>query len=162
MAEKKDIAAPSFFSELFQVDLYKPSMGKIVRQVVFFTLLVIFIAAGWRMRTAFGMDNTTNGLTLFLGVSAVGAWISYRLVNYPRLADFLISVEGEMAKISWPTKTELIRSAIVVIVVMIILAVLLWIFDAVWFKLFAWLGIIPEGDANAARTALDMIPPLGG
>jgi preprotein translocase subunit SecE len=162
MAEKKDIAAPSFFSELFQVDLYKPSMGKIVRQVVFFTLLVIFIVAGWRMQTAFGLAGTRNGLTLFLGVSAVGAWISYRLVNYPRLADFLISVEGEMAKISWPTKTELIRSAIVVIVVMIILSVLLWVFDAVWFKLFTWLGIIPEGEAKAAAAVLDVIPPLGG
>lgn len=155
MAEKKEIAAPSFISELFQVDLYKPSMGKIVRQVVFFTLLVIFIAAGWRMRTAFGMDHTINGMTLFLGVSAVGAWISYRLVNYPRMADFLISVEGEMSKISWPTTTELIRSAIVVIVVMVILAVLLWIFDTVWFQLFTWLGIIPKGDASA-------IPPIGG
>jgi preprotein translocase subunit SecE len=155
MAEKKEIAAPSFISELFQVDLYKPSMGRIVRQVVFFTLLVIFIAAGWRMRTAFGMENTLNGMTLFLGVSAVGAWISYRLVNYPRMADFLISVEGEMAKISWPTTTELVRSAIVVIVVMVILAVLLWIFDTVWFQLFTWLGIIPKGDAAA-------IPPIGG
>ena len=155
MAEKKEIAAPSFFSELFQVDLYKPTMGKVVRQVVFFTLLVIFIAAGWRLRTALGMDHTTNGLTLFLGVSAVGAWISYRLVNYPRLADFLISVEGEMAKISWPTTTELVRSAIVVIVVMVILAVLLWLFDTIWFQLFTWLGIIPKGDAGA-------VPPLGG
>lgn len=146
MAEKKEIAAPSFFSELFQVDLYKPSMGRIVRQVVFFTLLVIFIMAGWRLRTMLSMENTTNGLTLFLAVSAVGAWFSYRLVNYPRLADFLISVEGEMAKISWPTKTELIRSAIVVIVVMIILAVLLWLFDTIWFQLFTWLGIIPAAD----------------
>lgn len=150
MAEKKEIAAPSFFSELFQVDLYKPSMGRIVRQVVFFTLLVIFIIAGWRLRTALGMENTTNGLTVFLAASAVGAWFSYRLVNYPRMADFLISVEGEMAKISWPTTTELVRSAIVVIVVMVILAVLLWLFDAVWFYLFTWLGIIPAAEVPGA------------
>jgi preprotein translocase subunit SecE len=148
MAEKKEIAAPSFFSELFQVDLYKPSMGRIVRQVVFFTLLVIFVIAGWRLRTALSMENTTNGLTLFLAVSAVGAWFSYRLVNFPRVADFLISVEGEMAKISWPTTTELVRSAIVVIVVMFILAILLWLFDAIWFQLFTWLGIIPGSDGT--------------
>jgi preprotein translocase subunit SecE len=146
MANDKDIAAShSFFGELFQVDLYKASQGKIVRQVVFFSLAIIFGVAGWRLRDQFGFDSMSlNGLAVLLGVAGVGAWISYRLVNYPPLADFFISVEGELGKISWPSQQELIRSAIVVILTMVFLALLLWLFDAVWRQLFIFIGIIPS------------------
>ena len=34
---------------------------------------------------------------------AAGLWASYRLVNVPAVADFLIAVEAEMNKVSWPT-----------------------------------------------------------
>ncbi|MGC4002650.1 MAG: preprotein translocase subunit SecE [Pirellulales bacterium] len=146
MAEKKEIAAsPSFFSELFQVDMYKRSQGRIVRQVAFFSLLLVFVLSGWRLRSFYDMETGTNGWTLFLVVSAVGAWISYRIVNWPRAADFLISVEGEAAKVSWPSTTELVRSSFVVIVVMILLSLILWMFDTVWFRLFSALEIIPGG-----------------
>jgi hypothetical protein len=37
---------------------------------------------------------------------AAGLWSVYRLVNMPRFADFLIAVESEMAKVSWPTGGE--------------------------------------------------------
>ena len=40
----------------------------------------------------------------------VGVWLGYRLVNIPRFADFLIAVEAEMNKVSWPSRGELIRS----------------------------------------------------
>ena len=32
-------------------------------------------------------------------------------MNMPRFADFLIAVEAEMNKVSWPSKAELIRSS---------------------------------------------------
>ena len=33
----------------------------------------------------------------------------------PAFADFLIAVEAEMNKVSWPTRTELFRGSMVVI-----------------------------------------------
>ena len=44
----------------------------------------------------------------------------FRLVNLPKFADFLIAVEAEMNKVSWPTRTELFRSSVVVIVTILV------------------------------------------
>ena len=46
---------------------------------------------------------------------AAGLWLCFRIVNLPRFAEFLIAVEAEMAKVSWPTSTEVFRSSAVVI-----------------------------------------------
>ncbi len=59
-------------------------------------------------------------------------WMSYRLVNVPRFADFLIAVEAEMNKVSWPTRGELFRASVVVLVTIFALAVVLFGFDFVW------------------------------
>jgi preprotein translocase subunit SecE len=50
----------------------------------------------------------------------------------PSFADFLISVEAEMSKVSWPTRGELIRASIVVILMIFFLAAILFGFDLVW------------------------------
>jgi preprotein translocase subunit SecE len=68
-------------------------------------------------------------------------WFAYRLVNWPRFADFLISVEAEMSKVSWPPKTELYRASMVVIFTMAFLAILLFCYDAIWQLLFDLLGV---------------------
>ena len=59
-------------------------------------------------------------------------WIAFRLVNMPRFADFLISVEAEMNKVSWPTRTELFAASMVVIVVIFLLTAILFVYDLVW------------------------------
>ena len=53
---------------------------------------------------------------------AVAGWICYRLVNFPGFADFLIAVEAEMNKVSWPTRTELFRASMVVLFLIFSLA----------------------------------------
>jgi preprotein translocase subunit SecE len=52
------------------------------------------------------------------------------VVNIPSFADFLFSVEGEMNKVSWPSRGEVFRAAGVVIVVIFFLAFLLFAYDA--------------------------------
>jgi preprotein translocase subunit SecE len=77
------------------------------------------------------------GLLLF-----VGWWFCYRIDNLPKFADFLIGVEAEMTKVSWPTQTELIRSSMVVIFFIASLALILFGFDLFWRTVFQFLGII--------------------
>ena len=72
----------------------------------------------------------------------VGFWVSYRVVNYARFADFLIAVEAEMNKVSWPSRTELVRSSLVVIFVIFALAIILFGYDLFWKFLFRNLGIL--------------------
>jgi preprotein translocase subunit SecE len=65
-----------------------------------------------------------------LAIVAVGLWASFRIVQIPAFADFLISVEGEMNKVSWPSRGELFRASVVVILVIFFLAFLLFGYDA--------------------------------
>jgi preprotein translocase subunit SecE len=76
------------------------------------------------------------------------AWLCYRLVNLPRFADFLIAVEAEMNKVSWPGRTELLRAAGVVLFTIFALAAVLYAFDLLWFTVFDWIGI--QGGAGRA------------
>jgi len=76
---------------------------------------------------------------------AAGLWASYRVVNVPSFADFLIAVEAEMNKVSWPTRTELFRSSMVVLIMMFVLGFYLAGCDIVWKLLLSWggpLGIV--------------------
>ena len=82
-----------------------------------------------------------SSYVFFLVLSMVGLWIGYRIVNYSKFADFLIAVEAEMNKVSWPTRKELWRSAVVVIFVIFAMAFLLFVFDVAWSALFKTIGI---------------------
>jgi preprotein translocase subunit SecE len=74
---------------------------------------------------------------------AAVAWTSYRLVNLPAFADFLIAVEAEMNKVSWPTRLELFRSSIVVLIMMFAFGLFLAGCDVFWKLLLSWgLGIL--------------------
>jgi preprotein translocase subunit SecE len=75
-------------------------------------------------------------------VLILGCWMSYRAVNMPRFADFLIAVEAEMNKVSWPSRGELFRSSVVVIVTMFGLAATLYFYDLLWQMLLTKLGVL--------------------
>ena len=71
-----------------------------------------------------------------------GLWFGYRLVHWTTFADFLISIEGEMAKVSWPGKTELWSSTIVVLTVFLCLAGIIYVFDLMWAFLLKVTGVV--------------------
>lgn len=123
------------FRELFRTSIYKRTQGRIVRQVTFAGLALAVAFGCWRLNQILGM-NTTRAYVIPAVLALVGFWIAYRIVNMPRFADFLIAVEAEMNKVSWPTRTELIRSSVVVLVTMFALAAVLLVFDAFWVWMF--------------------------
>ena len=75
-------------------------------------------------------------------IGLLGIWLAFRIVNMPKTAEFLIAVEAEMVKVSWPNNKEVYVTTIVVIVVMMIFCVLLAIYDLIWHYLFHWIGVI--------------------
>lgn len=70
--------------------------------------------------------------TLPLLLAAAGGWFTYRLVNHPRFADFLIATEAEMNKVSWSTRKQLVRDTIVVLTTVFIFTVFLFAVDYFW------------------------------
>lgn len=121
----------SAVSELLRPGLYKRTQGRIARQLTFAAMALLVVIGSWRLS-----QHLTGSFWLHYGVpiaiSVVGCWISYRVVNMPRFADFLISVEAEMNKVSWPSGRELIRGSIVVLVTLFVLAMLLFLYDLFW------------------------------
>jgi len=61
-----------------------------------------------------------------LVVSIVGVYI---LVNRPRVAGFLVEVEGELRKVSWPTRREVLGSTVVVLILMAVLSAYIFLAD---------------------------------
>ncbi|MGY8747246.1 MAG: preprotein translocase subunit SecE [Pirellulales bacterium] len=140
--QKRDSSRASFVSELFRFGLYKPNQGRIVRQVTFLTTAFLGCLIAWEVKRSPLMSGMgAEGYLVMLGVAALMVWLSLRLVNYSVFADFLIAVEAEMNKVSWPTRRELWNASLVVIFVIFSMAAFLFLFDALWTKVFELIGI---------------------
>ncbi len=131
-------------SELFQTSVYKPNQGRIVRQL---TALAIWIVIGLGCWSMYGtLRGALDAGSLMIPaipcvVLLAGLWFGYRVVNWPRFADFLIAVEAEMNKVTWPAKDELIRASIVVMFTIFFLAIALFLFDILWQQVFSFIGV---------------------
>jgi preprotein translocase subunit SecE len=135
-----------FWQELLRAGLYKPSQGRIARQVTFSALALIVALGVWRLfilLQGYGVDEALMYLVPGL-LLAGGLWIAYRLVNLPKFADFLISVQAEMNKVSWPGRGEMVRSSLVVVFTIFFLAGILFFFDLAWQELFTLLKVLPD------------------
>ena len=133
-----------FFANLLQFGFYKPNQGKVVRQLTGASIALVSWLGAFEFSTSpwvsnIGFEGASFALLVVLGV--LGLWLAYRVVNYPKFADFLIAVEAEMKKVSWPARGELVRASVVVIFVIFSLAVLLFGFDIVWNLFFKLIGI---------------------
>ncbi len=138
----------AFFGELFSFGMYKRTQGRIARQATFAALGVIVALGVWSLSEYYRDRGPVMHYYLPLVLLAAGIWACFRLVQMPAFADFLISVEGEMNKVSWPSRGELFRASIVVMVVIFFLAGLLFVYDMVLRqlrqlleRLIAWLFV---------------------
>jgi len=117
--------------ELFSLRLFKRNQGRIARQATFAALAVLVALGGWSLSTYFAGENNTLRYYVPMALVAIGLWASFRVVQIPTFADFLIHVEGEMSKVSWPSRHELFRASVVVILVIFFLAFLLFAYDGI-------------------------------
>ena len=133
----------AFFQELFHVGVYKRSQGRVARQVTLGALAVCAALGFWRLHDVMAADSTGLSIGLPFVLTLACWWISFRVINVPRFADFLIAVEAEMAKVSWPNRAELFRSSVVVLVTIFALAGILAGYDLFWNWFFrSVLGIL--------------------
>jgi len=124
--------------ELLKADIYKRSQGRIVRQVTCIAIWVAVVMAAWQLHVYLRVVSGSMPALVYGLPGAIlvaGLWIGFRVVNLPTFADFLIAVEAEMNKVSWPSRTELVRSSMVVIILMFGLTLVLFTYDTV----LAWL-----------------------
>jgi preprotein translocase subunit SecE len=139
----KKASSASFLGELLAFNLYKRNQGRLSRQLsgVAFGLIVGFGA--WTLSQG---PLQSYDVQIRVGIpsliTAIGVWIIFRALNYPPFADFLISVEAEIDKVSWASKSELYRATAVVIVTMLFLALMLFFYDVFWQWFFRLIGFL--------------------
>ena len=131
----------SFFRELCAVGIYKRNQGRISRQVTFAVIAITFGLGFYTLSHALGGSHPAVRYGIPGILFLVGVWIAFRLVNLPSFTDFLIAVEAEMNKVTWPTRTELFRGSAVVLITIIFLAAVLYFYDALWSIIFKLLHI---------------------
>ena len=117
-----------------------------VMSVVGFGLLAVLGAIWlWRMletvNVGFPAIYLASGVSaLFLGIIGVVIW--WFVGWNARSVDFLVATEGEMKKVNWSTKHELVGSTVVVIAVVIIISLFCWFFDFIFSTLFVWMKVL--------------------
>jgi len=143
MSQDANTVASPFLSTWFSFGFYKRSQGRWTRYATFFSLVIIAVYG------AYSCHNFLSDPSYSAGVSGAvllaGLWFAFRIVQWPRFADFLIGVEAEVNKVSWPSKPELYRSVIVVMLMLFGLAAVIFVFDIVWRTVLGALGIVGPG-----------------
>ncbi len=122
------------------IQIYKKGQGKYTRVITFASVLGLSLIVAVATSEFLKVYTLTSPPLVRFGIPtlmviAVGVMMLL-LINRPKTADFLIATEGEMKKVSWSSKKEIIGSTKVVIVTTFILAAILFGVDMLFIFLF--------------------------
>lgn len=110
--------------------IYKRGQGKNSRLGTAITLLAVVGIGCWRLHEKLSVgDNPWVHTLVPAAVCAVFAGLIYWLSNLPTIADFLIAAEGEIKKVSWSSRKEIVNSTLIVITVVALMATGLGLVD---------------------------------
>ncbi len=116
--------------------IYKRTQGKNSRLWTAMTLMLIVTVGCWRLHEKLLVfDNVWLDTMIPAAVCAVFSALIYWLSNKPVIADFLIAAEGEIKKVSWSSRKEIVNSTLIVISVVAIMATGLGLVD-LGFRIF--------------------------
>lgn len=76
------------------------------------------------------------------GVGVVLSVLAWWLINRPKHAEFLIATDGEMKKVNWTSRRELIGSTKVVVFFMFFIAAVLFLYDLLFGALFYAIDVL--------------------
>jgi preprotein translocase SecE subunit len=79
-------------------------------------------------------------------LTAVLGWLGYWLIGLkPRMVDFMIATEGEMKKVNWSTRREILGSTWVVIGMTVLVGFLCFLFDQGFILFFRAINVLEGG-----------------
>jgi preprotein translocase subunit SecE len=129
--------------------IYKKGQGywtRLMSGVALGTL--VFMGGMWasdifRNTRMFGMEPIYTQAFVFTLIVAVFGWIGYYLLCVKHgVVDFMIATEGEMKKVNWSSKREIIGSTQVVLGVTVIIAIFCFCFDLFFQWVFRTAGVL--------------------
>jgi len=122
--------------------IYKRGQGRYARIITFVSVTVIALggAAALSNKLSYYVPPALQYGVPALVVVLLGL-LMFWLVNRPKSADFLIATEGEMKKVAWSSRKEIVGSTKVVIVATFMMAGILYAVDAMFALLFHAMGV---------------------
>jgi preprotein translocase subunit SecE len=148
----------TFLKCAFSTDLYQWKQGKVIRRSTAGAIVLACVLACQALFQAVlyelgptgkyfpflpaSLRQLPLGYWVVGAISLIGAWLAFRAINYPVFADFLIEVESEMTKVTWPSWAELQRATVVVLGTMFIFSALLFGYDIAWQKFLELTGVL--------------------
>ncbi len=128
---------------MVSTEIYQWKQGKVLRRSTAGVILLAFVLASQALYHSVLFDlGTTVAYWIVGAIDVVGAWIAFRIINYPPFAEFLIDVESEMSKVTWPSWAELQRATVVVLGTMFLFSILLFGYDIAWQKFLELTGVL--------------------
>lgn len=124
-------------------EIYKRGQGRYSRIATFASVMTIGLGGAVALSAkleAYAPIYVAYGVPVLL-VAALATFMFW-MVNRPKSADFLIATEGEMKKVSWSSRKEIIGSTKVVIVATFMLASILYAVDVLFAVLSSKLGLM--------------------
>lgn len=108
---------------------------------------IILMGVGWLSQqiTTLGLGQKTvyvQAITAAVLIALVGWFLYYLVYVKTKTGDFLIATEGEMKKVNWSTKREIIGSTWVVIGLTLFIAVIIAILDYLFTLVFLWCNVL--------------------
>jgi preprotein translocase subunit SecE len=129
-----------------KLSVYKKGQGRYARTITFVAVMVVGFVGAWVLSSKLAGYPATEAPIFRYGiptaVMVVLGLLMFWMVNRPKSADFLIATEGEMKKVSWSSRKEIVGSTKVVIVAVFMMAGILYGVDAGFALLFRWLGVM--------------------
>jgi len=126
---------------------YKPGQGFWTRfgtgmgalLVILFTIQLLYT----RLPVWAGLSRNGWQIYVILAVVATALGIlAWWLINRPKHAEFLIATDGEMKKVNWTSRRELIGSTKVVTFFMFFIAAVLFFYDIVFGYAFFLIDVL--------------------
>ena len=119
-------------------DIYKKGQGKYTRLCSSFAVMIIAGLGCYRLYNLMEAASMNEWVETMIpaGIFVIMAGLVFWLINKPSIADFMISAEGEMKKVSWSSRREIALSTTVVITVVVLLAVFIGSVDLGFSLLF--------------------------
>lgn len=110
--------------------------------------LLTLMGAAWLWNTLGGVRlGSLQTIYLQAGaatllVAVLGALCYYFVGCHRKVVDFLIATEGEMKKVNWSTRREILGSTWVVIGLTFVIALIIAVLDLTYHWIFAWMNVL--------------------
>jgi len=131
---------------------YKTEQGKNTRTG---TMAAAFVLIAWGTYFLYDQLRIYEGDAWWQLLITVGIPLSFGIVAFAvswwacftnrTAGDFMIATEGEMKKVSWSSRREVIGSTKVVIAFTLLMAVFIFGVDLIFQAFFQWIGVLKSG-----------------